>query len=253
MTLRFEINPPKVIQDTILSHQQLQESISKMKQKIMGISEYCNGIHLTDSVLGIPRVSPITAGALIRNSNQEISLTVSLRVRDRNLTALTQSVCDSLLLGLNGILVLKGDAPPKGPKDSKLVPSEVVKYFNELGFDKKIDFYLSIPSNPSIDKIQKKIDAKPKGFITQVIHSIDEVEKTVDILKPLGFKVIPIVLVPSEKNTKSAEFLQLDWSNYESKTIEFVKQIHDLTGDVLITSPSDFGAAKDLLANITKS
>ncbi len=253
MTLRFEINPPKVIQDTILSHQQLQESISKMKQKIMGISEYCNGIHLTDSVLGIPRVSPITAGALIRKSNQEIYLTVSLRVRDRNLTALTQSVCDSLLLGLNGILVLKGDAPPKGPKDSKLVPSEVVKYFNELGFDKKIDFYLSIPSNPSIDKIQKKIDAKPKGFITQVIHSIDEVEKTVDILKPLGFKVIPIVLVPSEKNTKSAEFLQLDWSNYESKTIEFVKQIHDLTGDVLITSPSDFGAAKDLLANITKS
>ncbi len=247
MVLRLEINPPKVIQDTILSHQQLQESINKMKQRITEISKSCDGIHLTDSVLGIPRVSPITAGALIRKSNQEISLTVSLRVRDRNLTALTQSVCDSLLLGLDGILVLKGDEPPKGPKDSKLIPSGVVKHFNELGFDKKIDFYLSVPSNPNLDKIQKKMDVKPKGFITQVIHSVEEVENLVDMLKPHGFKIIPVILVPSEKNAKSAEFLHLDWSNYENKSIEFVKKIHALTEDVLITSPNDFGAAKELL------
>lgn len=250
MTIRLEINPPKVIQDTILSHQQLQNSISKLKQKIMEVNNYCGGFHLTDSVLGIPRVSPITVGALVRKTDQDLSLTVSLRVRDRNITALTQSVCDSLLLGLNGVLILKGDSPPKGPKDSKLVPSEIVSYFNELGFDKKIDFYLSISNNPNFEKIQKKIDAKPKGFITQVIHSTEEVERIVDKLKPQGFKVIPIVLVPSEKNTKSAEFLQLDWTNYENDMPEFVKKIHKIAGEVLITSPNDFAAAKSLLQQV---
>ena len=247
MTLRYEINPPKVIQDTVLSHKELQNSLSNLKQRIVDITPHCTGIHLTDSVLGIPRISPLTIGALTRKTEQTLEITVSLRVRDRNLTSLTQSVCDALLLGLNGILVLRGDPPPKGPKDSGLIPSRVVKDFNELGFGEKIDLFLSLPNYPVFDKIQKKIDSEPAGFVTQVVHSIDEVERIVDKLKPQGFKIIPVVLFPSEKNKKSAEFLKLDWSNYENSIQDFIKEIQKLTGDVLLTSPNDFVGAKSML------
>jgi homocysteine S-methyltransferase len=247
MTLRYEINPPKVIQDTILSHKELQNSLSNIKQRIVDITPYCTGVHFTDSVLGIPRISPITVGALTRKAEQSLEITASLRVRDRNLTSLTQSVCDAILLGLNGVLLLKGDAPPKGPKDSGLIPSQVVKGFNELGFGDKIDLFLSLPNYPVFEKIQKKIDAEPAGFVTQVIHSTDEVARIVDNLKPQGFKIIPIVLFPSEKNKKSADFLKLDWSNYENSIEDFIKEIQKLSGDVLLTSPNDFVGAKSML------
>ena len=95
-----------------------------------------------------------------------------------------------------------------------------MKYFKELGFDKKMDLYLSLPSNPNFNKIQKKIEAEPTGFITQVIQSIDEVSRIADNLKPKGFKIIPCVLLPSEKNAKSANLLELNWSEYQNSVFK---------------------------------
>lgn len=247
MTIIYEINPPKVIQDTVLSHDQLSESVERLKERAIKIGQASDGIHLTDSVLGIPRVSPITAGFFIRNSNSKIRITASIRVRDRNLTSITQTICDAILLNLNGVLVLKGDAPPSGPKDSRLVPSEIVKQFNEQGFGKRIDMFLSISGNPDFEKIHKKIEAQPKGFVTQVINSIEQVTRIVDTLKPQGFKIIPCILLASEKNKKSAQMLNLDWSGYSKDMVEFIKQIDKIAGNVLISSPNDFAGALDLL------
>ena len=249
MTLRYEINPPKVIQDKLLSHEP-QRSLDDIKQRIINISKNCNGIHITDSVLGIPRVSPLTLAALIRDFSKKIEITISLRVRDRNLAALTQSVCDAVLLGLNGVLILKGDASTDGPKDSGLVPSQVVKHLNESGFNKNIDLFLSLPSNPDFNKIGKKLDAEPAGFITQVIHSEKQVTRIVDELKPQGFKVIPCVLLPSEKNANSAKFLKLDWSGYQDNVVDFIKNIHRIAGDVLISSPNDYVKAQNLFKSL---
>jgi len=251
MTITYELNPPKVIQDTVLSHEQLQDSVNKLKAKAIKVSNVCNSIHVTDSVLGIPRISPITIGVFIRNSNKKIELSASVRVRDRNVTSLTQTICDAILLDLNGVLILKGDPPPAGPKDSKLVPSEVVKQFNEQGFGKKIDLFLSLPSNPNFEKIHKKIEAQPRGFVTQVISSLDQITRIVDKLKPQGFRIIPCILLPSEKNLKSAKILNLDWSNYSKDVISFIKEAHKISGNVLISSPNDFKWALEILKKLT--
>ena len=250
MTLRYEVNPPKVVQDKLLSHDELQDALEGIKQRIIKISTNCNGIHITDSVLGIPRVSPLTLAALIRNFSKKIELTISLRTRDRDLVALTQSVSNAVLLGLNGVLILKGDASANGPKDSGLIPSKVVKDLNALGFDKNIDLFLSLPSNPDFNKIGKKLDAEPAGFITQVIHSEYQVTRIVDELKPQGFKVIPCILLPSEKNANSAKFLNLDWSDYQQNVLDFIKKIHGIAGDVLISSPNDFAKVQSLFQSL---
>lgn len=247
MTIIYEINPPKVIEDTILSHDQLSSSVERLKQRALEIGKVCDGIHLTDSVLGVPRVSPITAGFFVRNSNNKIDVTASIRVRDRNITSITQTICDAILLNLNGVLVLKGDVPPQGPQDSGLVPSDIVKQFNEQGFSKRIDMYLSISSQPNFEKMHKKIEAQPKGFVTQVISSLDQVTRIVDNLKPQGFSVIPCILISSEKNKKSAQMLNLDWSQYSKDIVSFVKQVEKTAGSVLLSSPNDFAAALNLL------
>ncbi|MEO9277626.1 MAG: 5,10-methenyltetrahydrofolate synthetase [Nitrososphaera sp.] len=250
MTIIYEINPPKVIQDKILSHKELSESVENLKDRAIQVGNLCDGIHLTDSVLGIPRVSPITAGFFIKNTNSKIKISASVRVRDRNIISITQTICDAILLNLNGILILKGDVPPTGPKDSKLVPSDVVRQFNEQGFGKKLDFYLSIPSNPDFAKIHKKIESQPKGFVTQVISSIDQVTRIVDKLKPQGFTIIPCVLLSTQKNKKSAQMLNLDWSGYSDNLTEFVKKVHKIAGNVLVSSPNDFTGALELLKKL---
>jgi 5,10-methylenetetrahydrofolate reductase len=153
---------------------------------------------------------------------------------------------------LDGLLILKGDEPPKGPKDSKLIPSDVVRHFKELGFSKNLDFFLSIPSEPDFGKIQRKIDAEPTGFVTQVIQSPEQVMQIVDKLKPQGFKIIPCVMIPSANNAKSAKMLGINFDTYEQDVVDYITKIHKIANDVLITSPNDFAAAKKALAAIKR-
>ena len=58
------------------------------------------------------------------------------------------------------------------------------------------------------------------------------------------------MLFPSTKNSRSAEFLKLDWSNYEDDFSSFVLEIESITGDVLLTSPNDFKGALDFLTRL---
>jgi len=245
MTIRYEINPPKILDDV----QSDDDLLVKTNQRVADIVNDCDGIHVTDNVLGTTRVSPLKAGTTLRSKYQNLKITTSLRVIERDFDSVTKLVDVSASLKLNGTLIVKGDPAPNGI-DSGLVPSQVVKRLNELGVGKKIDLYLSLPGNPNFDKIQRKVDAEPKGFITQVIHSVEQVTRMVDKLKPQGFEIIPCLLLPSKNNSKSAEFLNLDWSTYQDNVIGFIKSIHDLTGDVLITSPNDFASAKDSLSKL---
>ena len=83
--------------------------------------------------------------------------------------------------------------------------------------------------------------------MTQVVQSVEQVQNLADNLK--GFSVIPIILFPSKKNEKSAKFLNLELSSYSKDFEELVKQSQKITGDILITSPSDFKGLNKFLEN----
>ena len=242
MTIRYEINPPKISDDG-------QDARNVLFGRIKIISSVCDGIHLTDSVLGIPRVSPFEIAKQIREYNKNIKLTCSLRVRDKNLNDIEKIVQESVGT-VDGILVLMGDKSHTTSDTAELIPSQVVKALNDNGLGKKTELFLSIPSNPNFVKIQKKIDAKPTGFFTQVIHSKVQIEKISDRLKPNGFKIIPCLLLPSHKNSKSAEFLKIDWSDYKENIIGFINEICGITDDILITSPNDFKRAYETISKL---
>ena len=242
MTILYEINPPRISDD--------QNILNTVLERIESISHVCDGIHLTDSVLGIPRISPLNIAKKIRETNQKIKLTCSLRVRDKELNTIEEIVKESAGI-VDGILILMGDKSNTNSDKSNLVSSQVVTFLNDKGFNEKLELFLSIPANPNLAKIQKKIKAKPKGFFTQVVNSKTSVERLTNFLKPNGFRIIPCLLLPSEKNSKSAKFLKIDWSDYENNFIEFVHQIHELAGDILISSPNDFKGAHETLSKLT--
>ncbi|WP_297593014.1 methylenetetrahydrofolate reductase, partial [Nitrosopumilus sp.] len=240
MTIRYEANPPKILPGV-----NTDESVSKFLDKIKSISKKCDAIHLTENVLGHQRVSPIEVGKKLKTEIPNIPITVSLRVRDKSEKEISEYVKKCIDVGFSGILILMGDPSQTGTPDSGQFPSTVLKRLRDEKIDSKIDLYLSISNNPDFTKISKKLDAKPKGFMTQVIQKIEQVQNLVDNLK--GFSIIPIILFPSEKNEKSAKFLNLDFASYNQNFEEFVKKIHDLTGDVLITSPNDFNGLNEFL------
>jgi len=245
MTIRYEANPPKILSDV-----DTNESILKFIKKIKNISEKCDAIHLTENVLGYQRVSPIEVGRIIRNEIPQLPITVSLRVRDKNEKEISEFVENCITIGFSGILVLMGDPSQTGKLDSGQIPSATVKRLKEQGVDSKIDLYLSISNKPNFSKITKKLEANPKGFMTQVVQNLQQVQNLFDNLK--GFSVIPIILFPSEKNEKSAKFLNLDLASYRQEFNEFVKKVHEITGDVLITSPSDFNGLNEFLEKLSR-
>lgn len=242
MTIRYEANPPKILPDV-----DTNESIKKFVEKIKIISKKCDAIHLTENVLGYQRVSPIKIGEIIRNEIPNLPITVSLRVRDKSESEISEFVDKCISVGFSGILILMGDPSQTGAKDSGQIPSLTVKKLKEQGT--KIDLYLSISNKPDFSKIGKKIDAKPKGFVTQVIQNIAQVQNLHDNLK--GFSIIPILLYPSPKNEKSAKFLNLDLDAYGQEFEELVNKTHEITGDVLITSPNDFNGLNEFLEKLS--
>lgn len=249
MAVIYEINPPK-IPDVKTSNAEIDSLLAKLVQRVSDISTLCDGIHVTDSVLGTRRVSALTTGKMLKTNHPNLQITISMRVRDKDMDLIKQIVQESIELKLDGILVLKGDPSKENPIDSGLIPSHVVKQLNELDYGNKMNFFLSLPSNPDFEKIQKKIMAAPKGFMTQVIHSTEQVQRISNKLRSKGFRIIPCVLLPSEKNENSAKFLELNWSGYKENPANFIRQIHDIAGDVLITSPNDFTFAKETLKKI---
>ena len=244
MTIRYEANPPKILPDV-----DKEESIAKFVEKIKIISKKCDAIHLTENVLGFQRVSPIEVGKIIRKEIPNLPITVSLRVRDKSETEISKFVESCISIGFSGILILMGDPSQTGKPDSGQIPSSTAKRLREQGVDSKIDLYLSISNKPNFSKIGKKLDAKPKGFMTQVIQNIEQVQNLSDNLK--GFSIIPIILYPSPKNEKSAKFLNLDLPSYTLEFEELLKKAQEITGDVLITSPSDFSGLNEFLEELS--
>lgn len=251
MKISYEMNPPKIVRNALFDLDSLKQDLDKFHKRVSRLVNLVDSIHLTDSVLGIPRISSISAAQDIRKSHNSVKLRCSIRVRDRNLSAIIQLVCDAIIVGVDGLLIVKGDKPERPSIDSGLKPSNVVKILNEQGFGDKIKLFLSVPCNPDLNKIQQKIDAEPYGFITQSINSLGLLQEIVDNVKPHGIKVVPCVMVPSPKNKESANMIDLDWSNYEKEIEPFIRRSHDMCGEVLVTSPNSFDDGINLLNRLS--
>jgi 5,10-methylenetetrahydrofolate reductase len=218
----------------------------------MILDEYINYLHFTDSVLGIPRLSSLTMASIIKKYNTKMKISCSVRTRDRNLLSMYQTISDSILLNLESLLILLGDEPRNDLKTQEfLKPSQVVNQLSSQGFNKSIKLNLSIPNKiRNINTIKSKIDAKPNAFVTQSIESLKDLENIIDQIRPFDIKIVACIMVPSEKNKKSAELIGLNWKEYEKEPIEFIKNSGKIADEVLITSPNHFALATEILKEL---
>jgi 5,10-methylenetetrahydrofolate reductase len=246
MKISYELNPPKLVKNEYFEISQLQKEIRNLIERAFSLNGLVDGIHLTDSVLGVPRLSSVTAASYIRNSG--IALSCSLRVRDRNFTSIFQFVSDATLVGVKSLLVLLGDKPSKGSGDSKLVPSEILKVLRSERYDTGLELNLTVPSKiRNISSIRKKIEAKPNALVTQSISSLSNLGEIVDLARPFGIGVVACIMTPSKKNEFSAEMIGLDWTEYQKEPVDFLKEAGKSANEILLTSPNSFKDGLELL------
>lgn len=252
MIINYELNPPKILPNNYFSYSDISSNIENVKKKVMILDEYINCLHFTDSVLGIPRLSSITMASIIKKYNAKMKISCSVRTRDRNLISMYQTISDSILLNIESLLIILGDQPRNDLENQELLkPSKVVQQLNSQEFNRSIKLNLSIPNKiRNIDTIKRKIDAKPNAFVTQSIESLTDLENIIDQVRPFDIKVVACIMVPSEKNKKSAELIGLNWKEYEKEPIEFIKNSGKIADEVLITSPNHFALATEILKEL---
>ena len=251
MKLSYELNPPRILNKNSFDISDINEQIKHFTRRAMALTEYADGIHITDSVLGIARISSITAAGYVKRCGSPLSISCSLRVRDRNLTSISQFVCDAILIGVQGLLVLAGDEPAEGPPGSDLKPSEVLNLLHNRKYDSLLALNLSVPHKIGHrDSIRRKLDARPNALVTQSIVSLADLGEIVDIAKPFKTKVVACIMVPSQKNTSSADAIGLNWNEYANNPIDFVLQAGKIADEVLLTSPNSFASGLDLLKSV---
>ena len=256
MNLIYELNPPKILNSHRIDMAHLNQELNKFLNRAKIISNFTNYIHITDSVLGIPRFSSIHAAQIIMNNltNNSLNMSCSVRTRDRNMNSIIQMVTDAIILKISGLLFVQGDKPAfeESEKASSLShPTDVVKLLTSIGFDKLINLDLSISNRVSNHKLfQKKINSKPHRFITQSINSIQEVRDLKDLMKPNHIQLIPCIMVPSVKNERAAAMIGLDWREYQDNFLGFLREVYKETDHILITSPNSFDEGMEVLKNL---
>lgn len=259
MNVIYELNPPKILQADQMNFTIFKSEKDKFLKRVSIISEITSDVHLTDSVLGVPRMSSVFAAQIISNTINisSFNISCSIRTRDRNFNSIIQSVADSLLSNVKSLLFILGDKPAYSPHNNESInekPTEVVRALSNLGFNKLINLLLSVPNKiTNTQSLQKKIEAGPKGFITQSISSISEVRTLKGFLEPYELDLIPCIMVPSQKNRKAASIIGLDWSQYEMDFIGFIEQIAaEGIKEILLTSPNSFEEGVQILKKIIK-
>jgi 5,10-methylenetetrahydrofolate reductase len=251
MNIWFELNPPKIIQDDFFDTNLLNQAIQKFVNRALRIGDLVDGIHLTDSVLGVPRISSVTAANFLKMTCKNVNVSCSVRTRDRNFVSICQLISDAILIGVKSLLILMGDEPTQGSRDFGLTPSTALKLLYAEKYNRSIDFHMTIPNKiKNISSIRKKIDAKPSAFVTQSIKSIYELGEIADKIKPYNIPVVACIMVPSKQNHVSAEMIGLDWKAYENNPVDFIREAATIASGILLTSPNSFKSAMELLQGL---
>jgi 5,10-methylenetetrahydrofolate reductase len=237
----YEMNPPKVLYDNHYDNDTIRKNVDIFISKTKRISEFVDGIHLTDNVLGIPRVSSLMLVSMLKRNGITKPISCTCRLYDKNLISVLQFVTEAILCGVYSILVLRGDDPIIGNKFFNISPSKAIKTLSEHNFNNYIKLDLSFPNkvNDTV-KIKNKIEAKPRAFVTQSISNIDNLRGIVKVSEPYGIDVIPCIMCPSSRNEISAQNIGLDWHSYKERPEKFILEAASLTKKILLCSPNSF-------------
>lgn len=232
----FEIVPPKYnIKDNYLS-------------KIIKYQHNFDLLDITCSPLAKLRISPVAlAHKLILKGIDKRKLIINFSTRDKNSLALQSEILGVISMGINKLLVVKGDKINVG--DSKRAQEvyevntdsliQIIKNFsnghdynnNPVTIDKNYEIFSALNLNKSLNELKKTIQRRLKKgsriFITQPVYSEYDFDLVAKISKNKNYKILCGVLPISNIFALNNIIKKLGGINVNSKHIRELKRMNN--------------------------
>nr|WP_308742118.1 bifunctional homocysteine S-methyltransferase/methylenetetrahydrofolate reductase [uncultured Anaerocolumna sp.] len=187
-----ELDPPFDAKD-----EKILECANKLKNSTVDV------ITLADSPMGRSRVDSILMSVKIaRETGMEVM--PHLCCRDKNMIAMRSGILGAYVNGIRNILVVTGDPIPSENRQSatgvfdynSIQLMDFVKEMNREHFSEEPIYYGGALNygrgdiNKIVERMQRKIDAGVKYFLTQPIFSKEDVDRIQSIKEKIDTKIL---------------------------------------------------------------
>ncbi|MEM2884413.1 MAG: hypothetical protein QXY08_07535 [Nitrososphaerales archaeon] len=236
-TVGYELAPPKIIG---VSRLELEAALSSLYSKVESLKAVVDRILITSSVIGIPRLPSVFTAALVKKSMPGVWVGCSIRTCDYLLHQSFKAASEAFIAGLNGVLLVYGDKPIHG-SSFKNYPSNLLKIIRQFIPSKNLPkIYLSAKAQKDKQNIERKLEAKPDGFITQIVTEVEQILWLRDICRANKLELSATILTPSPKNLTSAAKIGLNWQPDEDDATQLVQNLLKEDVSISLTSPWSF-------------
>ncbi|MFQ6091707.1 MAG: bifunctional homocysteine S-methyltransferase/methylenetetrahydrofolate reductase [bacterium] len=213
--IALEVDPPK------------DGDFDRFLKEVEPYSGSIDVINVSDSPMARPRMSPISAGKLLKDALGK-EIIVHYTCRDRNILGIQSDLLGASALGLENFLALGGDPPSIGDYPFAtgvydLTAEGLVEMMSALnhGVDllgnpvgKQTHFFIGIgmgtgfEDESEIGRIEKKIEKGAHYIMTQPVFDLEGSRKVLEALKELGvpllLSILPLV------SSKNAEYIHYE-------------------------------------------
>jgi methionine synthase I (cobalamin-dependent)/5,10-methylenetetrahydrofolate reductase len=213
--IALEVDPPK------------DADFEAFISKIEPYAQYIDVIHVSDSPMARPRMSPISAGKLLKDA-LDAEIVIHYTCRDRNILGIQSDLIGASALGLENVLALGGDPPSIGDYPFAtgvydLTADGLVEMMSALnqGIDllgnpvgKQTHFFIGIgvglghTDESEIERAQRKIEHGAHFIVTQPVFDLEAKRDHFEALAKLGVPIV-VSLFPLV-SSQNAEYIHYE-------------------------------------------
>ncbi len=236
-TLEYELAPPKIIGASPL---ELERSLTSLYSRVECLKGVVDRVLVTSSVIGIPRLPSVFTAASVKRLIPELWVGCSIRTCDYLLHQSFKVVSEASVARLDGVLLVYGDKPIFG-SSYRNYPSHLLKIVRQFTPSTSLPkIYLSAKIQQDKVNIERKLESKPDGFITQIITDAQQILWLRDVCKANNIELSATLLAPSPRNLTSATKMGLKWQPDEDLAIQLVQTLFNEGVGISLTSPWSF-------------
>ncbi len=192
-------------------------------------------VHIPDAPLGYPKASPLAIGAILIDMG--LKTAIHLRVVDYNEVSLLNQYYGAYLLGIDRLLVLRGDKPVFGGECNRLDTARAVRIFrNEERLSNSMKIGVLLSMKYDLEKIKERVSMPVDFFL--IINK--DYEKIKMLRRLTNKELVGYMVVETEKNRRIVERV----TTKDVVRIDMIKSVLEsyegLLDSILFSIPGDY-------------
>jgi len=218
----------------------------KLEEQFVVIREVMDRVHIPDAPMGYPKASSLIIASLALAHG--LKATVHLRTTDYSYVGFLNQIYGAYLLGIDRVLLLRGDPPYRGSVISDVSPEEgmrVIRSDDRLG-GLKVGFILSL--RYPLEKINERVSLKP-DFVLVTHKSREKLFWLADIYE--GEKIGYLIVKTSRNEELVGKLPQKEDICGIEKLADCIRESSVYLDSLLVSCPGEIKECVYALKKIT--